>query len=169
MVARILIYLLIAAISPALLPATTYAILIPVKQKGSGPLYRIKREGKWGYVNRQGRVVVPPRFDEAGDLFCRLAKVRVGDLWGYISESGDLEIPAQFDSAADFKDDRAAVGVNERFGVIDTRGHLVVNLQFDAIKPYFGGRAAVWANAKRKRSAQVVWESLLSKTALTFV
>ncbi|MCU1261470.1 MAG: Leptospira repeat protein, partial [Bryobacterales bacterium] len=152
MAAKILKCLLIAAILPTVSPATSYGILIPVKQKGSGPLYRIERQGKWGYVNRQGRVVVSPRFDEASDFFCGLAKVRVGDLWGYTSESGKLEIPAQFDSAADFKDDRAAVGVNALVGVIDTSGHFIVNPQFGEIKPYFGSRAAVWANSKRKRS-----------------
>jgi hypothetical protein len=136
--------------------ATSYAIIIPVKQKGSGPFYRIKRAGRWGYVNRQGQVVIPPRFTDAGDFFHGLAKVRVGGYWGYLSASGKIAIPARYDAATDFNQNRAVVTIGEKAGIIDSAGSFVVSSTFDEIRPYAGGMAAVWVNAKRKQSGNVV-------------
>jgi hypothetical protein len=44
--------------------------------------------GAYGYVNEQGVVVIPPRFDEAEDFGDTLALVRLGDKWGEINAQG---------------------------------------------------------------------------------
>src|SRR5689334_6867823 len=55
--------------------ATTYSVVIPVKVKGSGPLFRVQRQGKWGYMTRSGRVVIKPQFTYAEDFLDGLAAV----------------------------------------------------------------------------------------------
>ena len=106
--------------------ATTYSTVIPVKAKGSGPLYRIQRYGKWGYMTRSGQVVIPPRFTDARDFFDELAAVRLREKWGYIKESGEFAIPPRFDAATDFQQERASVTVSGRAGLIDRSGAFVV-------------------------------------------
>jgi WG containing repeat len=102
MIARSATLLVAALFVSTAASATSYADLIPVKQRGSGPFYRIKRGGSWGYVDRRGHVVMPPQFADAGDFFSGLAAVRVGDLWGYLSTSGKMAFPTRYDSAGDF-------------------------------------------------------------------
>jgi hypothetical protein len=47
-----------------------------------------EKTGRWGYVDKTGKMVVGPQFDFAGGFFEGLALVRIGDdktgKWGYI-------------------------------------------------------------------------------------
>ena len=47
---------------------------------GSAPLVPVLQGGKWGYMDRAGRVAVSPRFDEASRFSEGLAAVRLGNL-----------------------------------------------------------------------------------------
>src|ERR1051325_6304352 len=115
--------------------ATSYTRVIPVKEKGSGPLFRVQRLDKWGYMTRAGRVVIPPQFRNAKDYFDGLAAVQLGEKWGYIKESGEFAIPASFDAASNFKEDRASVTVNDLVGLIDRSGAFIVPPRFEEIRP----------------------------------
>jgi len=68
---------------------TTTVIVAPIKAKESGPLYRIRENGKWGFMNRQGDVVIPARFDHAEDFFEQKAVVSLEGKLGYIDETGE--------------------------------------------------------------------------------
>jgi hypothetical protein len=75
-----------------------------------------------GYIDRSGKVVVPPRFDEAHDFSEGLAAVRpkkttilgMGDTWGYIDKSGKYAIAPRFNEAGPFKKGVAQVHVGGR-------------------------------------------------------
>ncbi len=45
-------------------------------------------DGKHGYINRTGKVVIQPQFDEAYPFINGLAYVRIKDKWGYIDRTG---------------------------------------------------------------------------------
>jgi hypothetical protein len=136
---------------------TTYSVIIPVKAKGSGPLFRVQRQGRWGYMTRRGRVVIKPQFMYAEDFFDGLAAVQLGEKWGYIKESGEFRMLPQFDSAMSFDGERASVKVNGLAGLIDRDGRFVVSPRFEEIRRFSDGLAAVWLDAKRRRNAQFVW------------
>lgn len=48
------------------------------QEKPSGGLFPIHENGKWGYIDRTGKVVIKPRFDEAAEFSDGLALVRFG-------------------------------------------------------------------------------------------
>lgn len=50
-------------------------IRVPSKRPGAGPLFQIVRDGKWGFMNRTGRIVISPAFAEERDFFHDLAAV----------------------------------------------------------------------------------------------
>src|SRR2546422_10908637 len=70
----------------------------------SGGLFLISQYGRYGYIDKSGRIVIKPRFDEASYFSEGLAPVRVGKLWGFIDESGKMAIAPQFDSAFPFSE-----------------------------------------------------------------
>ena len=53
--------------------------------EGLAPVYRL---GLWGYVDKTGRMVIPPRFREAHKFSNGLALVLVGNSLGYIDKTG---------------------------------------------------------------------------------
>ena len=79
----------------------------------------------YGYVERSGKVVIPPRFAEALEFHEGLAAVRLkkttvygkGDSWGYIGKSGKYVIEPQFNEARSFRKGVARVHVG---GVLQT-------------------------------------------------
>jgi hypothetical protein len=104
----------------------------PVRELGtSGPL-PVQRSGKWGYVNRDGAVVIPPQFEEAGFFYDGRAAVRQNGSWGYIDPSGVAVIPFQFTRADRFSDGLANVrwkdpeSGHEPSGYIDRSGRRVI-------------------------------------------
>jgi hypothetical protein len=137
--------------------ATTHSVVIPVKAKGSGPLFRVQRHGKWGYMTRSGRIVIKPQFTDAEDFFNGLAAAELGEKWGYLKESGEFAIPPQFDGAMNFEGERASVKVNGRAGLIDRDGTFVASPRFEEIRPFSDGLAAVWLDAKKQANERIVW------------
>ena len=55
-------------------------------------LAKVKIGGKWGYIDKTGKYVVNPQFDEVWSFSEGLAGVIIGDWktskWGYIDKTG---------------------------------------------------------------------------------
>ncbi|MBX9667097.1 MAG: WG repeat-containing protein [Candidatus Obscuribacterales bacterium] len=86
---------------------------------------------KYGFINPNGEVVVPFRYDEAKSFSEGLAAVKVGSKWGFLDKKGRIVIEPKFDSVDFFREGLAAVRVKQQFGFIDMRGNFVVKPQFD--------------------------------------
>lgn len=103
-----------------------------VDSAGTDSLYRVQEKGKWGFINRDGKFVIKPQFDDCFYNFSDgLAAVEIGRKWGYIDEIGRTVIPAKFDSAGAFKNGIASVRIGECFagkgrsGFIDRTGNYI--------------------------------------------
>jgi len=66
------------------------------REKSSDKLLPVRVGGKFGYIDRDGKMAVNPQFDEASRFALGLAAVTVGSKSGYIDESGKLVINPQF-------------------------------------------------------------------------
>lgn len=135
---------------------TSYATLIPIKAKGSGPLYRIQENGGWGYMNRGGNVVIPPQFEHADDFFDHKAAVLLGGKTGYIDESGTWQIEPKFSSASRFNNGVAIVGFRDAEGLIDATGRFLVDPKFEKIEQFSEGFAAAWSGPNRQPFGRAV-------------
>lgn len=60
----------------------------------------VKLNGKWGFIDKEGNVVVEPQYDNARPFSNGLAAVEIDGKWGYINlEDYKLVIPAEYDEA----------------------------------------------------------------------
>lgn len=78
----------------------------------------IKRDGKWGFVDLEGQLVIEPQYEDAGAFSNGLAPVRTGGSWGYINQNNELVIPADFTEARSFYKGIAPVKIGNRWTLI---------------------------------------------------
>ena len=54
-------------------------------------------DGKYGYINERGEMVIPCQYDSAGNFSSNgLARVKIDGKYGYINEKGEVVIPAEY-------------------------------------------------------------------------
>ena len=51
-------------------------------------LFPIAQQGKWGFLDRTGQVVVPPQFTTAWEFSEGRAGVKIKDQFGFIDQTG---------------------------------------------------------------------------------
>src|SRR5437867_6064368 len=81
----------------------------------------VAKDGKWGYADVSGNVVIPLRFNYAGEFESGLARVSQGGKYFFINRKGERITP-EFDGAFDFSEDLAAVEVDRKIGYIRRDG-----------------------------------------------
>jgi hypothetical protein len=106
-------------------------------------LASVKIDARWGYMDRTGRLIAPPRFEEAGWFSAGTAAVKLDGRWGYIDQSGRLIIEPQFDDAGGFSRDLAPVRVGDRWGYIDRTGRMIIPPQFERAHSFIDAVTAV--------------------------
>lgn len=120
------------------------------------PVYK---NGRWGYADRGGKVVIPARFDAALPFANGVARVGVVDeelpeidgrpniKWGYVDERGGVLVELRYAILRDFAEGLAAAAVldaerperhvlgrgdrrNLKWGYVDAGGREVIPVQF---------------------------------------
>ena len=114
-----------------------------VETLGGTTLFPISRDGKQGYIDGSGKVVIEPRFDRVGRFFQGLSRVLSGDRWGYIDKKGVFVIKPRFTKAWDFSGGFALVRVDWRYRFIDKRGERAFGRDFRAAGAFSEGLAPV--------------------------
>jgi|GEM_PF-1828179 len=89
---------------------------------------RIKQGKKWGYIDKAGKVVIPPKFKKVNAFSENgLALFKSKGKYGFINKSGEVVIPATFQLARDFdRNGLAKVADKGKFGFIDKSGKFVI-------------------------------------------
>lgn len=100
-------------------------------------------DGKFGFMDRTGRAVIPNRYDDAWWFNEGFAAVKSGGRWGYIDKTGKTAIDFKFDEALPFADGLAPVLIGGRWGYIDRLGAVAVEPSFDHVWWFSEGRAYV--------------------------
>jgi len=101
-------------------------------------LAAVEKEGKWGYVNRAGNMVIPPKFDTPGSFANGLASAKLGDRTGFIDKSGKFAFSLAFDYAPGFLqgDEESNLFIapgtvsrfwtaDQKFGYVNTSGRVI--------------------------------------------
>jgi len=68
-----------------------------VAQPFSEELAAVRVDGKFGYIDRRGKLVIPPRFTAAAEFRNGFAEVRLSAASGVIDRVGRLVVPAKFE------------------------------------------------------------------------
>lgn len=114
---------------------------------------RAKKEGaKYGYIDKNGNVVIDCQFRSAGKFKEGLAPVSspaTGFRWGYIDKAGQYAIEAQYFTAKEFSEGLAPVAMHlGKSGFIDHQGNFVIPPQYSWAFSFSEGLARVVVGEK---------------------
>lgn len=62
----------------------------------------VKIDGLWGFVDKNGDIVIEPQYEDARSFSNGFAAVKADGLWGYINAEGQMVIVNEFMDAKDF-------------------------------------------------------------------
>ena len=148
-------------------PASPSPISTEAETAKESPLFLVKVDGKWGYIDAAGKVVIQPRFDEAYGFSEGLACANIGGgwvttkieggsttdfqggQWGYIDATGKFVIETKAAEVNDFSEGLAAVKIGDKWGYIDQSGKMVIEPQFAWAGYFHEGLASVQPTATK--------------------
>lgn len=119
------------------------------------PDSRMKSNGKYGYADTLGQVVVPPAYDDAADFGNGHAVVgrKAGDgrmLYGLIDRSGRVVVPLEWERLGGVRNGvcvaRTGTAAEREFSLADTLGN-VRSLGYDYCSDFSNGLARVGVGA----------------------
>ncbi len=105
-------------------------------------LAKVSKDGKWGFIDKRGKIVAPILFDVVWSFREGMAAVKKDGKWGFIDKSGKVVIPFQFDGLPEwgqscgFQEGMAAVEKDGKWGFIDKSGKVVIPFQFDGLSEW---------------------------------
>ena len=95
----------------------------------SDGLAQVSKDHKFGFVDADGKVVIPLKFDHAADFKEGLSHAKKGGKKGYIDTQGKTVIPFEYDFANDFENGIAKVNKGEEWFYIDKTGQRVKEIE----------------------------------------
>ena len=113
--------------------------------------------GKWGYIDKNGKYIINPQFGKAGNFHGGLAAVCIysndgyyggGAKWGFINPEGEYVVNPQFDEVHRFQEGAAAVKQGGKWGFIDESGNYIARPQFDKVENFSEGLAKVYVGGR---------------------
>lgn len=119
-----------------------------------------KENGKYGFIDETGAVVIKPSFDSIGSFSEGFAEIEINKKTGFIDKTGKILIQPQYDNTWGFTNGFALVGIKNgadeegfvkyKWGFIDKSGKIVVGKtkdkdigKFDDAEPFSEGLAPV--------------------------
>ena len=126
------------------------------QQPESKSLFAVEKDGKFGYIDRAGKIIIPLQFDSANEFHEGLALVTANGKKLFIDTTGSVVIRPNFDIVNNFSEGLAAVNIGQKripnlglisdpgkWGYLDSTGKLVIPLKFTHAEDFSEGLAAV--------------------------
>jgi hypothetical protein len=89
-------------------------------------LFPVDQNGKWGFIDAKGRIVIRPTFEQVSYFSEGLAAVKMNGQYGFIDKTGKMVITPRFRYAFDFSEGLAWVEGGPT-GFIDKTGKIVLS------------------------------------------
>jgi serine/threonine protein kinase len=113
-------------------------------------LMPVENNGEYGYINKEGKEVIPFIYDKAFYFKEGLALVENDGKYGYIDKEGNEVIPLMYeDVGGDFSEGLAGVQNNGKYGYINKAGKEVIPFIYEDVRSFsVEGISSVRKNGK---------------------
>jgi hypothetical protein len=94
----------------------------------------IQKNGKFGFIDSQGRLRVANRYEGIQKFSEGLAAAKIRGHWGFISREDKIVIQPAYESVTEFENGLSFVKQNGRFGLIDKTGKQLLPTRYEEVK-----------------------------------
>lgn len=139
---------------------TTGKVVIPVKYEAqdgmdsadyrsfSEGLVTVFKNGKYGYMDKQQKLVIPHQYEQAMSFSDGVAVVANDGLYGVINKAGKVAVPLKYNYVGSFSNGLAVVSVEQAdgdilYGYINKQGKVTIKPQWYEAMGFSEGLAAV--------------------------
>lgn len=108
----------------------------------AGGLALVEKDWEFGYINAQGKEVIPLQYlvkDGAESVLYPFRENAEG-LWGAWDKAGNIAITPRYDAFFPFADGLAQVWKDRKIGFINTAGEEIIPLRYDNAHSFTSGR-----------------------------
>jgi len=120
------------------------------------------KDQQWSVLDRDGRVVVAPKYGSIGRISDGM--IVVGSAreagrptrYGAVDTNGHLVIDMEYEGIGTFSNGRAPVKINDKYGYISKTGELVIPAIYDYANSFVDGRANVGVDVFNDRRKQAI-------------
>lgn len=118
-------------------------------KEGKVPVYK---NGKFGYMDKLGKVTIPYLYQTAGDFNDGLAVVSKNNKYGVIDQKGEIVVPFKYNWLDDYSEGLAMYGTTiqwtvedeaAKYGFVNKKGEIVIKAKWDEAIQFSEGLAAV--------------------------
>ncbi|MCI0750453.1 MAG: WG repeat-containing protein [Flammeovirgaceae bacterium] len=102
-------------------------------------LRAIQRNGRYGFVDDQGRLRIANRYENVRPFENGIAPAKIRGKWGFINHEDKIVIQPTYDEVK-MLGTFILVTKSKKFGLVDHRGNLIVSIRYDEISPLPSGR-----------------------------
>jgi hypothetical protein len=97
-------------------------------------LLPVKQNGKWGYINDTGKIVIEPVYSQAFDFKTKkYAIVKQGTHFGIIDKKGKILLSTIYDSLKTLNDSVLAIQYQGLWGIMTIDGKMILPCAYDAL------------------------------------
>jgi len=100
---------------------------------GNDGLYGALIDGKYGFVDRSGKLRVANRYDQIGKYSEGLAAFKLNNKWGYLDTYDRIAIQPQYEEVGEFNQGIAIVKKDGKSNLIDKNGKELLNNYYERI------------------------------------
>jgi hypothetical protein len=100
----------------------------------------IKKNGKFGFIDDQGRLRIANRYEDILPFQEGLAAIKIRNKWGFINRDEKIVIQPVYEQVKPFENGYSFVKQNGLVGIIDKEGKLIVPTRFSKVTRLENGR-----------------------------
>ncbi len=104
----------------------------------------LKKNGRYGFIDDQGRLRIANRY-EGIQLFSEgLAAVKIRGKWGYLNKEDKIVVQPVYEEVSPFNKGYAVVKQNGKYGLIYSTGKIALEVRYDKIELQENGRIKIF-------------------------
>lgn len=108
-------------------------------------LFYLQKDGKTGYADVQGEIVIPMIYDEFGDFKDGIVSAKKSGKWGVIDDNHRIIMPFQFDfdEISTPQGDIIIINKNNSYGYADITGKVFIPPMYQSAQYFYADKAIV--------------------------